>query len=71
MKNLDFVGNLPMIIPGLFGVNCPSGFREEAFWNIFPIVSNVKISPAVATILDFISEKKLNSVEDYAVNMSV
>jgi hypothetical protein len=31
MKNLDFVGNLPMIIPGLFGFNCPSGFREEAF----------------------------------------
>jgi hypothetical protein len=26
-----------MIIPGHFGFNCPSGFREEAFWNIFPI----------------------------------
>jgi hypothetical protein len=23
--------NLPMIIPGQFGFNCPSGFREEAF----------------------------------------
>jgi hypothetical protein len=22
--------DLPMIIPGLFGFNCPSGFREEA-----------------------------------------
>jgi hypothetical protein len=22
-----------MIIPGLFGFNCPSGFREEAFRN--------------------------------------
>jgi hypothetical protein len=22
---------LPMIIPGQFGFNCPSGFREEAF----------------------------------------
>jgi hypothetical protein len=21
----------PMIIPGQFGFNCPSGFREEAF----------------------------------------
>jgi hypothetical protein len=31
-----------MIIPGQFGFNCPSGFREEAFWNIFPIGSNVK-----------------------------
>jgi hypothetical protein len=28
-----------MIIPGQFGFNFPSGFREEAFWNIFPIVS--------------------------------
>jgi hypothetical protein len=26
-----FVENLPMIIPGQFGFNCPSGFREEAF----------------------------------------
>jgi hypothetical protein len=32
-----------MIIPGQFGFNCPSGFREEAFWNIFPIGSNVKL----------------------------
>jgi hypothetical protein len=31
-----------MIIPGQFGFNCPSGVREEAFWNIFPIGSNVK-----------------------------
>jgi hypothetical protein len=26
-----FVENLPMIIPGQFGFNCPSDFREEAF----------------------------------------
>jgi hypothetical protein len=32
-----------MIIPGPFGFNCPSGFREEAFWNIFPIGSNAKL----------------------------
>jgi hypothetical protein len=25
------VENLPMIIPGQFGFNCPSEFREEAF----------------------------------------
>jgi hypothetical protein len=31
-----------MIIPGQIGFNCPSGFREEAFWNIFLIWSNVK-----------------------------
>jgi hypothetical protein len=26
-----FVEDLPMIIPGQFGFNCASGFREEAF----------------------------------------
>ena len=58
IKNKNFVEDLPMIIPGQFGFNCPSGFREEAFWNIFPIGSNVKLSPAVAAILNFISEQK-------------
>ena len=48
-----------MIIHGQFGFNCPSGFREEAFWNIFPIASNVKLSPAVAAIMNFISEQKM------------
>jgi hypothetical protein len=28
---INIVENLPMIIPGQFGFNCPSGFREEAF----------------------------------------
>jgi hypothetical protein len=31
IKNIKFVEDLPMIIPGQFGFNCPSGFREEAF----------------------------------------
>jgi hypothetical protein len=31
LKNKYFVEDLPMIIPGQFGFNCPSGFREEAF----------------------------------------
>jgi hypothetical protein len=31
IKNRNFVQDLPMIIPGQFGFNCPSGFREEAF----------------------------------------
>ena len=44
-----------MTIPGQFGLNCPSGFREEAFWNIFHIGSNVNLSPAVAAILNFIA----------------
>jgi hypothetical protein len=30
-KKHNFVEDLPMIIPGQFGFNCPSGFREEAF----------------------------------------
>jgi hypothetical protein len=47
-----------MIIRVQFGFNYPSGFREETFWNIFPIGSNVKLSPAVAAILNFISEQK-------------
>jgi hypothetical protein len=32
MKNIKFVEDLPMIIPGQFGFNFPSGFREEAFY---------------------------------------
>ena len=58
IKNIKFVEDLAMIIPGQFGFNCSSGFREEAFWNISPIGSNVKLSPAVAAILNFISEQK-------------
>jgi hypothetical protein len=30
-KMLKFVEVLSMIIPGQFGFNCPSGFREKAF----------------------------------------
>ena len=61
-----------MIIPGQFGFNSPSGFREEAFWNIFPIGSNVKLSPAVAAIFHFVSEKThLNLVEDHPMNIPV
>jgi hypothetical protein len=31
IKNTHLVEDLPMIIPGQFGFNCPSGFKEEAF----------------------------------------
>ena len=62
IKNTHLVEDLPMIIPGQFGFNYPSGFREEAFWNIFPIGSNVKLSPAVAAILNFLSEQKTYSL---------
>jgi hypothetical protein len=30
-KQINFVEDLPMIIPGQFDFNWPSGFREEAF----------------------------------------
>ena len=62
IKNIKFVEDLPMIIPGQFGFNCSSRFREEAFSNISPIGSNVKLSPAVAAILNFISEQKTQSL---------
>jgi hypothetical protein len=52
--------NCPGMIIGRFSTNCmffmpiycPSGFIEEALWNIFPMGSNVKLSPAVAAILN-------------------
>ena len=31
IKNTHLIEDLPMIIPGQFGFNYPSGFREEAF----------------------------------------
>ena len=62
IKNIEFLEDLPMIIPRQFGFNYPSGFREEAFWNIFPIGFNVKLSPAVAAILNFIPEQKTLSL---------
>ena len=72
IENIKFVEDLPMIIPGQFGFNCPSGFREEASWNIFPIGFNVKLSPAVAAILIFISEQKnVQFVEDQPMNIHV
>ena len=54
-KTTYFVEDHKMIIHGQFGFNCPSDFREEAFWNNFPIGSNVKLNPAVAAIFHFIS----------------
>ena len=72
IKNPNFSEDHQMIIPGKFGFNCPCGLREEAFWNIFPIGSNVKLSPAVAAILNFISEQKnLKFVEDHPRNIHV
>jgi hypothetical protein len=65
MKNRICVEDLPMIIPGQFGFNCPSAFREEAFLNMFTIGFNVKLSPAVAAILNFILEQKPKCVQTH------
>jgi hypothetical protein len=35
-KNVHWMVNLPMIIPGQFGFNCPSVIREEALESFFP-----------------------------------
>jgi hypothetical protein len=35
IENIYFVEDLPMIIPGKFGFNCPSGFREKRFETVF------------------------------------
>jgi hypothetical protein len=58
IKNTHFLEDLPMIILGQFGFNCPSGFREETFRDTLPIGSNVKLSPVVAAIFHFILEQK-------------
>ena len=61
-----------MIIPGQFGFNCPSGFREEALWNSFPIGSKAKLSPTVVAIFEFhIGTKNLKFVEDHPINIHV
>ena len=64
-KKRKFVEDLQMIIPGQFGFNCPSGFREEAFWNIFSIGSYVKIKSSHGSHLEFpICKRFTNLVQD-------
>ena len=58
IENINFVEDLPMIIPVQFGFNCSSVSEKKRFETFFPIGSNVKLSPAVAAILNFISEQK-------------
>jgi hypothetical protein len=58
INNTHFVEDLPMIIPGQFGFNYKVVSEKKCFETFFPIESNVKLSPAVAAILNFISEQK-------------
>jgi hypothetical protein len=71
LEKLNFEEDLPMIIPGQFGLYCPCSFREEAFGDTFPIGSNVKLSPTVAAIFHFISEQKTKFVENHPMNIPV
>jgi hypothetical protein len=34
IKSIKFVEDLPMIIPGQFGFNCPSGFKAKLHMNV-------------------------------------
>jgi hypothetical protein len=45
IKNIKFVENLPMIIPGQFGFNCPSGFRE-VLYKLYVFCSDMKFKMA-------------------------
>jgi hypothetical protein len=56
--NIHLVEDLPMIIPGQFGFNCPSGIGRAACWNRVQIWADVELRNAVAAILNFISEQK-------------
>jgi hypothetical protein len=101
IKNIKFVEDLPMIIPGQIGFNCPGHrltldpkgkcpnaffsettnmIKTKLYMNVHWMVlyklyvfcsdmkfkmaigSNVKLSPAVAAILNFISEHKTYSL---------
>jgi hypothetical protein len=53
IKNIYFVEDLPMIIPGQFGFNCPSGVREEymnvhwmVLYTLYVFCSNMKFKMA-------------------------
>jgi hypothetical protein len=48
IKNRKFVEDLPMIIPGQFGFNCPSGFRKmikaKLYMNVhWMVLYNLKV----------------------------
>jgi hypothetical protein len=43
IKNIHFVEDLPMIIPGQFGFNCPSGsLTLDPMWKMFQNASSLK-----------------------------
>jgi hypothetical protein len=44
IKNIKFVEDLPMIIPGQFGFNCPSGYGKM-FQNAFSLKPLGQLKP--------------------------
>jgi hypothetical protein len=55
--NKNFLEDLEMIIPGQFFFQMSKWFKRRSVLKHFSH-SNVKLSPAVAVILNFISEQK-------------
>ena len=55
IKNRNFVEDLPIDHSWAVWYSTDTNMvvREEAFWNIFPIGSNVKLSPAVSRHFEF------------------
>jgi hypothetical protein len=52
IKNIKFVEDLPMIIPGQFGFNYPSGFREEVLYKLCVFCSGMKFKMAATAGLN-------------------
>jgi hypothetical protein len=53
IKNIKFVEDLPMIIPGQFGFNSPNGFREEP---LYLFCSGMKFKMAATAGLSLIMD---------------
>jgi hypothetical protein len=56
IKNIKFVENLPMIIPGQFGFICPSGFREEKSKMAATVIHRLTLDPMGKCSNAFFSE---------------
>ena len=58
-----------MIIPGQFGFNCPSGYREEAFSDFSHRVQCLTKSCCSRHLPFYIGTKNLKFVEDHPRNI--
>jgi hypothetical protein len=65
IKNKNLVKDLPMIIHGQFGFNCPSGFREEALnvhwtflYKLYVFCSDMKFKMAATAELSLTLDPK-------------